>query len=150
MAQTKQNTQVTVVSSAQKYSITPVYSDLGKFSMTKQFTHRNSDISDMDLLDLLGTMSKGARDVFLLLKRNRDYSNNVSTIDSEISKSQLSRAYSELRGLNLVKRLPTTVPLDGSDISLKFKRGSYLINPEYIRLNQENSTTYTHVWNSIK
>lgn len=150
MAQNKPNTTVSVVSSsATRYKITPEYQTLGNFSMTKQFTHKESSAVDTDLLDLLGSMSKGASSLFLVLKRGRNYKTNIVTLTEPVEPSKLSRAYRELNSLDLVKRLPTSVSVPSHDITLQYPKHTYMISPEYIRLNAKDEPLYLSLWNQL-
>ena len=127
----------------------PVYSNRGAFSMTKQFTHKQSKPHEQDLLDLLGSMSKGARDLFLHLKSVRDYRTNIAVMGLPWNKSTLSRAYTELFKLDLVKKTKVTAPVEFNNVTINFPKNSYIINPTYIMLSERYADQAQAIWDSL-
>jgi hypothetical protein len=145
---------VNIQTSTKGVRITPEYSNRGRFSMTKQFNLKEvKDKRDPDLLDLLGSMSKGERDLFLLIKDHTSYKTNRATIDTKnLTVSQTNKRSKHLSGLiklDLVKKVNQGKLTNSNDEIIHVKVGTYMINPEYIKPSDKFADEIYHQWFSL-
>lgn len=107
-----------------------------------------------DLLDLLGSMSKGARDLFLLIKNQMDYRTHIAFLESsELSRGQQNKrsaAYRELAELGLVRKLPATGLKNSTGIEMHFPIGNYMVSPEYIYPNDRFLDEIEYLWDQVR
>lgn len=119
------------------------FSKLGRLHL--KHAHKNAP---PDLLDLMGILPKGPRDLFLVMKNNMDYKTNRTTLSMKFSESQLrvrSRYYKELHKINLVKKMHVNT-LVSSEIIIHVPKGTYMINPEYIIPENKLQQELLHIW----
>ena len=91
---TSNNTQTTThvqITSDIPWKVTPEYSYTIPFSKIGRITLKESKNSNhMDLLDILGEVPKGSRDLFLEIKRAMSYKTNRATLPMHLSSSKIN------------------------------------------------------------
>jgi hypothetical protein len=139
MAKVKTETTISIssdVGSFKGLKILPNYSSSGKFTRMKQINSLNHQTDTPDLLDLLGSMSKGARDLFLIIKNSYNWRTGTSLVDTEgLTRGQkVNRVkhLNELYGLTLLAKVPAGETHYPSGSSHTFKANTFIINPDYI------------------
>lgn len=121
--------------------------------MTKEFNTKHT-ADEPDLLDMLGAMTKGQRDMFLLIKVNMDYRTNRAVLgNADLTPSQVnqrSAAYNGLHKLGLIKRVRQgdLTNLAGEKISVS--KGTYMVNPTYIRPRDKYAEELFYQWHQLK
>jgi hypothetical protein len=109
-----------------------------------------------DLLDLLGNLSKGARDLFLKIKKNMDFVTYIAILpNKDLTQSQMSKrsqAIQELEriGSGLAQRVPQSGLTNVAGIDLRYKPSTFILSPEYIFSNPAHSEEIVNVWNQCK
>ena len=109
-----------------------------------------------DLLDLLGNLSKGARDLFLNVKRKMDFVTYTATLSNknltQSQKNKRSQAIQELEstGYGLAQRVPQSGLTNVAGIELRFKPSTFILSPEYIFPNPKHSEEIVNNWNQCK
>jgi len=90
----------------------------------------------MDLVDAIVSMSKPTQRFFRLLKTHRDGQTNICQVDtSQFTQQVLSKAYTELRKGNAVRRIRKSV---------------YMINPELILVYPDYRETAQKTWELLE
>lgn len=116
----------------------------------------NAKVKNMkeDVFDLLDKVSKRAFSVFNNLKYNRSLTNNVCSyvVTEEMDKTDketLSRNFTELRSVGLIRKIKNQFIPHKNDPALKYHfpnfRKMYVINPEMIRCRDHDEAEY--LWN---
>jgi len=126
-------TQVHVTHAAgKKLVVLEEFSNTGRFSMTAQFVLKETMGGSLDLLDILGLLSKPSRDMFLEIKRSMSYKTNIGIFNnSAMDKSYKAKLLKELKEFDLVKRvIGSKVTFNGLPIATS--TGMYMVNPKYI------------------
>jgi hypothetical protein len=109
-----------------------------------------------DLLDLLGDLSKGARDLFLEIKRNMNFVTYLATLPNQgLSQSKLNnrtKAIQELErtGNGLAFRVPTSGLKNVAGLELRLKPSTFILSPEYLFPNPDHEEEMTYIWNQCK
>ncbi|WP_349343557.1 hypothetical protein [Marinobacter sp. MMG032] len=125
----------------------------GRYTSISLIRIRNSRDPDPDLLDLLGGLSKGARDLFLEIKLNMDYRTYTATLPNKnLPRSEInrrSRAIDELRraGNGLACRVPTKGVTSVAGVEQGFRPGTFMLSPYYIYPNHLYEKEIQNVWN---
>ncbi|ROQ37939.1 hypothetical protein EDB94_4135 [Marinobacter sp. 3-2] len=125
----------------------------GRYTSISLIRVRNSRDPEPDLLDLLGSLSKGARDLFLEIKRNMDYRTYTATLPNKnLPRSEInrrSRAIDELRraGNGLACRVPTKGVTSVAGVDQGFRPGTFMLSPYYIYPNHLYEKEIQNVWN---
>lgn len=101
-----------------------------------------------DIFDLLNRVSKGAFSVFCSLKYHRDVEINTAHVelDDQLTRTQketISRKLKELRSVDLIR--PVVKKIQTKDRTMRFKRGTFIINPELIRCSNHDMAEL--IWN---
>lgn len=129
-----------------------VYKNSTPFSMTKRFNMLfTKDKSEMDLIDIVGNLSKGSTEFFLLLKDKTNYKTNMASIDIKLSTQNIRnkryKALKELSTVNLVKACKVyRYSLEDGDTGVKQPSGVYIINPKYIIPPQDYIDIVSNNW----
>ena len=123
------------------------------FSAIGPLTNKRRKRMGPDVFDRLVQVSKGAIEVFNNLKKNREESNNLTTYAPEegMTRSQkevLSRRFSELRKVGLIKKVKGEFPEPGGIKIFTVPKGTFLINPEMIRCSNHDEAEY--LWENCK
>lgn len=124
----------------------------GRYTSISLLRVKNSRDTEPDLLDLLGTLTKGARDLFLQIKCNLDYRTYMATLPnknlprSEVNKR--SRAIDELRraGTGLACRVPTRGLTNLSNVEQRVRPGTFMLSPTYIYPNHLYQEEIENYW----
>lgn len=112
--------------------------DKRRFTRIPLITTKNSRHQTPDLLDLMGQLSKGARDLFLAIKCGMDYRNHLAWLpNSDLKPSQRnlrSRAIKELETIaaGLACRVPTSGITNLNGIEQRFRPSTYMISPHFL------------------
>lgn len=137
------------------YEVTPkrthyhrTFSKIGRLNTLREATDQP------DLLDLLASMSKGARDLLVHLKNHMNTSNNVARITSEgLSKGQINKrsCYArELSDLGIIRKLPSTGIKDLEDNELRFSAVSFILSPAFfVPSSKEQGERIDHIWHQV-
>ena len=106
-----------------------------------------------DLLDLLGGLSKKARDLFLEIKSNMDFVTYTATLPNDkLTQSQKNKrtaAIKELEstGSGLAARVPQSGVINLGAHELRCKPSTFMLSPEYLWPNQQYEERIMHIWN---
>jgi len=119
-----------------------------------QLNTLNNQNDSPDILDVMGLLSKGARDLFLKIKNQMNYRTNVATLRSEnLTKGQLNKRsayYKELITFDLVCRLPATGIIDIDDeTQLMYSKHTYIVSPFFILPPHEYVPRIKHIWSQV-
>lgn len=105
-----------------------------------------------DILDLLGDLSKCARDLFLEIKRNMDFSTYMAVLPNDqltqSQKNKRSQAIQELEstGHGLAQRVPQSGLTNLAGHDFRFKPSTFILTPEYIYPSPKFEDEIKHVW----
>jgi hypothetical protein len=125
----------------------------GRYTSISLLRVKNSRDPEPDLLDLMGSLSKGARDLFLEIKLNMDYRTYTATLPNKnLPRSEInrrSRAIDELRraGKGLACRVPTKGVSSIAGVEQGFRPGTFMLSPYYIYPNHLYEEEIQNVWN---
>lgn len=128
----------------------------GRFTSMPLIRTQSTRSQEPDLLDLMGELSKTARDLFLEIKRGMHYRNHLALLPNEgLTKSQVNKrslAIKELEstGKGLACRVPTRgiVNLDGTE--QLFRPSTFMISPEYIFPGRKFEEEINHRWKQCR
>jgi hypothetical protein len=139
MARAKTETTISITGEQGSFKglrILPNFTQSGKFTRMKQINSLNHRSGEPDLLDLMGSMSKGARDLFLQMKNAYNWRTGISQVDTEgLSRGQkVNRVkhLNELYGLGIASKVPAGETNYPSGASHTFKANTFIINPAYL------------------
>ena len=125
-------TQVHVThETGKKLVILEEFSNKGRFSMTAPFVLKEFKGNSLDLLDILGLLSKPSRDMFLEIKRSMSYKTNIGEFKHKMDKSYKAKLLKELKSFDLVKRVVSS-KVTFNDLPIVTTTGMYMVNPKYI------------------
>ena len=144
------NTNISVSHEAgKKIAITEEFSNRGRFSMTAPFNLKDSFNNEMDLIDIINTLSKPARNFFTKIKQSCSYKTNIGEIDlSTHDKATRSKIVKELKSFNLIKKvISSKVKFNG--LSIKTTNNMYMINPTYIIPSDKYYEDIKNNWDSL-
>lgn len=155
MSPKKRNSQtIEIVGAPASIELRPYYPRRqGRYTSISLIRVRNSRDPEPDLLDLLGSLSKGARDLFLEIKLNMDYRTYTATLPNKnLPRSEInrrSRAIDELRraGNGLACRVPTKGVTSVAGVEQGFRPGTFMLSPYYIYPNHLYEEDIQNVWN---
>lgn len=134
------------------FTVNPKFTNPKSFSMTHRFNVKEYKSRDLDLLEILASMSKKEAELFIKIKQNMSYKTNVATLDfSELTLSQKNHTSNYISALtkhNVVKRCKGEIKgLNGEIIS--YPPNSFIVNPAYIIPPDKFIDNVFHVWNSF-
>lgn len=145
-------TTVTILGGPE-YEIKRKQTQAKRFSMTRRFKMKYSKDNIPDLLDLLGLLSKGAMDLFLVIKCGADYKSNITVLDtskeSASDRTRRNKLLRELRSHDLVRRVPRTVERDGVG-NITYPKNTVIVNPDYIRPPLDLMDEVIHTYSQSK
>ena len=123
--------------------------------MTRQFNMKKSDPSDLpDLLECMHQMTKGERELFLQIKRLTDYKTNRAVLDTSnltrAEQNQRSKHYQGLRNLDIIRRVQQNQITTLSEEVLQVPKGTFMINPEFIRPSNKHVEEIYFQWNQLR
>lgn len=137
---------------AASYEIKRVYSDGKRFTSISPIRTAGSRDATPDLLDLLGELSKGARDLFLEIKRNMDYRTHIAVLPNKhLSRSQINKRSGAIReleeaGTGMAYRVPTSGIENTNDIEQRFRPSTFMLSPNYIYPGKKYKYEIMHIW----
>ena len=110
----------------------------------------------LDILDHLGELSKPARDLFLDIKVQMDFTTYIAVLPStnltQSQKTKRSQAIRELEntGTALACRVPRSGLINASGIEQKFKPSTFMLSPEYIYPSPKHKEEILNIWDQCK
>jgi len=144
--------QTTTISSNTPFTVSKIHSTIFSFSKVSRLNTMQNKTKELDLLDILGLLSKSSLQLFLQLKNNLNYRTNTSEINiTNFSKSQkdtLRKKYKELIKYNLIKiGKNKQVILKGCYVTLP--KGKVLISPYHIIPPNQYQESILLLWDSL-
>lgn len=133
-------------------TLTPQYKNRARFTSISLIRTFNSRNPEPDLLDLLGELSKAARDLFLDIKRNMDYRTHTASLPNHgLSRSQInnrSHAIKELEraGKGLACRVPTKGITNQAGVEQRYRPSIFMLSPKYIYPGRNYSEEIVNIW----
>lgn len=109
-----------------------------------------------DLLDLLGDLSKGARDLFLEIKRNMSFITYTATLPNkgltQSQKNKRTQAIQELErtSSSLARRVPQSGLTNIGGTELRHKPSTFMLSPRYLFPNPAHQDEIMQVWNQCE
>lgn len=145
-------TTVLNVNEADGWEVKRVNKDRRRFTSIAPIKTMNNGITEPDLLDLLGELSKGARDLYLDIKRGMNFKTHTARLSNKgLTQSQINRrskAIKELEasGRGLACRVPTRGIENLNQIELRHKPSTFMLSPEYIYPGKRFAGEIHHIW----
>lgn len=153
MKEAETKVEVITTDSRYTYAITPEYKHSRRHTQIGVLNMLLNPSDKPDLLDIMGAVSKGARDFFILIKNNLSYKTNTAYLPpAELSKGQLnkrSQYYNELLRYGLVKRIPANQVKNEEGVGLQYPVGTYMVSPEYILPPQRYLLRIKNIWDQL-
>jgi hypothetical protein len=132
--------------------IRQTYNRRGRFTTIPLIQTGNSRSKEPDLLDLLGEMSKAARDLFLTIKCNMDYRTHTAVLPnkgrtpSQINKRSSAIKELEHAGKGLACRVPTKGIKNISEVEQRYRPSTFMLSPGYIYPGRNFEKEIQHTW----
>jgi hypothetical protein len=149
-------TEVYHLNDADGWELKRVYKNRGPFTSISPIRTKFTINWEPDVLDLLGDLSKCARDLFLEIKRNMDYSTYIAVLSNdELTQSQKnkrSQAIQELEstGYGLAKRVPQSGITSIAGYDSRFKPSTFILSPEYVYPSPKFEDEIKNIWRQCK
>lgn len=148
----KPQTEVFQLNDADGWELKRVHKNRGPFTSISPIRTSYTMDWDPDILDLLGDLSKCARDLFLEIKRNMNFSTYMAVLSNdELTQSQKNKrslAIQELEstGYGLARRVPQSGLTNLAGHDFRFKPSTFILTPEYIYPNPKFEDEIKNVW----
>jgi len=145
-------TEVYHLNDADGWELKPIIKDKRPFTGMPPIRTGLTPNRKPDLLDLLGDLSKGARDLFLHIKTNMNFTTYLAVLPNhELTQSQInkrSQAIQELEcmGDGLALRVPTSGMKNCGGLELRFKPSTFILSPEYLYPNHKYRDEIENIW----
>jgi hypothetical protein len=128
----------------------------GPFTSISPIRTRYTMKWELDILDLLGDLSKCARDLFLEIKRNMDFTTYIAILPSseltQSKKSKRSQAIQKLEstGSGLAQRVPQSGLTNIAGHNFIFEPSTFILSPEYIFPSPKFEDEIMNIWDQCK
>lgn len=152
----KPQTEVFHLNDADGWELKRVHKYRGPFTSISPIRTSYTLDWDPDILDLLGDISKGARDLFLEIKRHMNFATYIAVLpNQELTQSQInkrSQAIQELEstGYGLARRVPQSGLTNIAGHDFRFKPSTFILSPEYIYPSPKFEDEIKNVWNQCR
>lgn len=149
-------TEVFHLNDAYGWELKRVNKNRGPFTSISPIRTKYTIGWEPDVLDLLGDLSKCARDLFLEIKRNMDFRTYIAVLpNDELTQSQKnkrSQAIQELEstGYGLAQRVPQSGLTNIAGHDFRFKPSTFILSPEYIYPSPKFEDEIQNVWSQCK
>lgn len=153
MPKPKRNTQTIQLTGApEALEIKQVFPSRKRFTSISPITTELSYRREPDLLDLMGELSKGARDLFLDIKRNMNFRTHLAVLPTkELTRSQINKRSVfikelEKAGKGLACRVPTRGITNLDGVEQRYRRSTFMLSPEYIFPGRHFEEQINWIW----
>ena len=137
-----------------KVIVTAEYSNSTRFTKMKEINDFYCDTGSLDLIEIMGELSSGAKKLFIQIKRSYNYKTGTAHLPTTgMSKGQINKRainFKELVQWDLVKKVPCTGIKNLDKIECKYPSNTYMISPEYLLPRYDDLVLKLHhLWSQL-